>query len=613
MAGTENVHERYRLTPEGARKWLTRIEHDAMLNNWPSRTAWCNEMSISPSTLGGQPQRDSLPKVDILLKVAESLGYSVAEQIADLCERRLEQIAPPDPFDVAHVSVLDLHDRLDSALRSVGSRRPNITDITRSVLNSTHSDRPLTDGASPYARWRARLFDVPMGWLFPHVGYHGVEFMRWYGPGRGREDDNYPAAAWWESPPRRYSFERVRGYVSKFWSSDKVPSRFFGGPQEWQAFRLERLELIARMQSLYPRADLTPYGGYGESFRALLRHNDGSPLRHLFTQQASWSRPEPARSRPCADDDIRLVVLAGTSSVRPVAVGSLVGEALGLETVGFRTMQATLTGLRPINSQNDDVLDGGRDNTWRRARVLAHRRDHAMLVHTNINYLLHDVNGELELTSPARELLDDPTVLVVFLRPASESGSAATWEARMQANTASGRPSSRETVAWGRRAADVMDDAARSSAKLITLEVEPTYIHWGDAYLSADEAREYLWHPTVGDLDVRVAAEVAHLLAHRRTVGQMHHHRLRENFRAFDEGSVVGAHADRLFAATSQRARHGAPWSRAAEMAGWTTVSVWDDRFAQPPRDDEKVAIHQFGSAVTHTVPEGSPWLKVQA
>lgn len=610
MVATNSTSERHRLPPEGAKKWLDRIDHDALLNGWPSRTAWCNEMKISVSTLGGQRKNDSLPQVDILLKVAKELSYSVAEQIADLCGLRLEQIAPPNPFDVAHLSVLDLHDRLDSVLRSVGNRRPTITDITRSILNSSYEDRFLPDGASPYARWRARLFDVPMGWLFPHVGYHGVEFMRWYGPGRGRDQDRYSAASWWEKPPRKYSLTRVGGYVSKFWSADQAPSKFIGTKSEWNAFRLERLELIARMQSLYPRADLTPYGGYGESLQALLRHSDGSRLRHVFTQQASWSRPEPARSQYCADDSIRLVVIAGVSSVRPVPIGSLVGEALGWETVGFRTMQATLTGVRPINSQNDEVLDGGRDNTWRRARALAQKRDKVILVNTNINYLLHNVDGELELTAPALELLDDPTVLIVFLRPAAKSGSAATWEARANANTATGHASSTETVAWGQRAVNVMTKAAAAHprAKLVTLDIEPTYVHWGDAYLSTDEVREYLWHPTVGDLDVRVAAEVAHVVAHKQTVGMVGAHRLRDNLRAFDENSVVGSYADRVFDATSQPRRHGVAWNRAAEI-GWTAVPVWDDRFAQSP-DDDRAAVHQFGSAVTRLVPSASPWLK---
>ncbi|WP_382303907.1 hypothetical protein [Herbiconiux sp. UC225_62] len=609
MNDTDEQDVRHRLTPEGGQKWLDRIEHDALVSGWPSRSAWCKDVDIALSTIGGQPDSSRLPMIDILFKVSETLGYSVAEQVADLCGRRLEQIAPPDPFDVAHVSMLDLHDRLDSALGSVGNRRPTITDITRSVLNSSHGDHSLPDGASPYGRWRARLFDVPMGWLFPHVGYHGVEFMRWYGPGRGRESDTYPAAAWWENPPRKYSRERIRGYVPKIWSLNKVPEQFAGNQSEWKSFRLERLELLARMQSLYPRADLSPYGGYGRSFRALLRHSDGSSLRHIFTQQASWSRPEPARGQRCIDDDIRLVVIAGPSSVRPVPVASLIGEALGWESVGFRTIQATLTGVRPINSQSDDVLDGGRDNTWRRARMLAQKRDHVMLIHANVNYLLQEINGDLELTAPARELLDDPSVLIVFLRPADGSGSAATWEARSRGNTLSGNVSSSQTAAWAQRAAEVMKDAARPRARLMTIEIQPTYIHWGDAYITPEEELEYLWHPTVGDLDVRVAAEVAHVLAHGREVGQVSPQQLRDNLRALDEKSTVGRYADQIFAATSRRGRHAVPWNRAQEAAGWTATSIWDDRFAMPPRKDDKAVVHQFGSAVTRLVSSASPWL----
>jgi len=606
---TDDQNEQQGITPEGGHRWLNRIEHDALVGGWSSRTAWCNDVKISASTIGGQPDRSSLPKIEILLKVAETLRYSVAEQIADLCGRRLEQIAPPDPFDVAHVSLIDLHDRLDSALRSVGNRRPTITDITRTVLNSSNDDHFLPGGASPYARWRARLFDVPMGWLFPHVGYHGVEFMRWYGPGRGRDADSYSAAEWWNHAPRKYSRERIRGYLPKMWSLNNVPSKFAGEQSEWLPFRLERLELLARMQSLYPRADLIPYGGYGSSVKALLRHSDGSPLRHIFTQQASWSRPEPARGQRCVDDNIRLVIVAGPSSVRPVPVGCLIGEALGWETVGFRTMQATLTGVRPINSQSDDVLDGGRDNTWRRARMLAQKRDHVMLVHANINYLLQEVDDELQLTAPAQELLADPSVLVVFLQPSDESGSAATWEARSLGNSLSGNVASSQTAAWGRRAAAVIEETAHPGAQLLTIEVKPTYVHWGDAYISSSDAIEYLWHPTVGDLDVRVAAEVAHVLSHGLAVAQVSPQRLRENLRAFDERSTVGRYADQIFTATSHRGRHAVPWSHTEEAAGWTASPVWDDRFAMPPHKDDKAVVHQFGSSVTALVPHSSPWL----
>lgn len=610
MVSNADEREKHKLSAEGARRWRARIQLQIELNGWPSERDWCMRRSVSQSTLNDQTKRfDSLPKIDTLLTIADDLGYPVAEQIADLSGRRLEHIAPPEPFDVAHISMLDLHDRLDTALRTVGNRRPTVTDVTRSVLNSSHRDRPLEDGASPYARWRARLFDVPMGWHFPHVGYHGVEFMRWYGPGRGRDDDRYTASAWWGRAPRSYSYERVRGYVAKFWSGNTPPKSFTGTSAEWQAFRLERLELVARMQNLYPRADLTPYGGYGESWRALLRHSDGSALRHLFTQQASWSRPDPARSRPCADDDVRLVVIAGTSSVRPVAVGSLIGEALGWETVGFRTMQATLTGARPISSQNDDVVDGTRDNTWRRARALAHKRDQPLLMTTNVNYLLHEINGVLQLTEPARELFADPAVLIVFLQPSDTSGTAESNAARARSNAASGRPSTRETVEWARRAAAVIAEVARESPQLVTLDIEPTYVHWGDAYLAPDESREYLWHPTVGDLDVRVAAEAAHLLSHRLTVGQVPPTRLRENLRAFDEGSVVGSFADRLFEATSHSGRRGAPWNHAIEHPGWTARSTWDEIFTRPPLKEDVGIVHQFGSAVTAPVRAASPWL----
>lgn len=68
MNDTDEQDVRHRLTPEGGQKWLDRIEHDALVSGWPSRSAWCKDVDIALSTIGGQPDSSRLPMIDILLR-----------------------------------------------------------------------------------------------------------------------------------------------------------------------------------------------------------------------------------------------------------------------------------------------------------------------------------------------------------------------------------------------------------------------------------------------------------------------------------------------------------------------------------------------------------------
>lgn len=606
-------------TLEGRTRWWGRLESLVQQSEFGSLPVWAKASGFPVSTVRGYKEPNStVPPLRLLVAIGESFEYSVIEQIADLTEKRIEELAPPNEFDAPHVSRLHIMGRLETALRGSSQRGPSVSDLTRNVLESCERESTFgSSGQSPYGRWRARLFDIPMGWVFPHVGYHAVEFLRWYGPNRGESEDAYPSTAWWDQAAEpRYSLDRIRGSTTPRWFLKERPKNFQGSDAEWNKHRHERLEIVARSGTQFTRARLSTYGSFGKHFSSMLRHSTEPGHRHIFTQQSPLNIADPVYTTPCADPVVRTIIVAGHASVRPIPIASRLGEALGWEVVDFRTMEAMLTGRRPFAVEHIEDRDSA-TRTWERLKVVSRRRDDVLVVPTNVQYLLRKIGSQQDFSPAAEDLLNDPSVAIVLLDTdtGSDQTSSDLWEQRTEQTSPDLNVNGVDSRENAEATSQLVQDAADRFPKALVATVLPTYVHWGGAYVAPehdlgggdDDLHQFLWHPSIGDVDVRVAYELGRTLVEGAPIAQTPRvavDKRGEDFRSFVPGSVLDRHLRRLRAITG-----GSHWRRSLESRDWLRPGGWNEVFSRPPAGpDEMKRLHQAPSLVTH-VSSRSSWL----
>ncbi|MFC5931883.1 hypothetical protein D6T64_03285 [Cryobacterium melibiosiphilum] len=600
--GTDNQD----ITVDGRERWFRRfaelVEQSA---EFGSIRSWSVVAGLAQNTVSGYQTPDRKIPVRMLIAVNDSLDYSVDDQLADLTGRPVQSFGAGGNVQAADA-------------RGAGRRGPSVGDLTRAVLEScARETRVGLQGPSPYGRWRSRLFDIPLGWALPHVGYHAVEFMRWYGPARGKAEDRYPSKQWWaEAAEPGYAINSLKPLVASYWFRDGKPDNFAGTDEDWIEHRLERLELVARLGPLYAPARVSPYGSFG-NFTSLLRHLDKATHRHIFTQQPYASTPDLALSAACADPAVRTIIVAGHASVRPIPIAIRLGEALGWEVVDFRTMEAVLTGQRPNVSAHATASATAAPGVrfWNQVKAESASRRDMLVVTVNLQYLLIGAAGRLKFRDDVIDMLNDPSVAIVFLDADTDIRSGATsanlWEDRRQAMSSKYVEPAVDTKSQAAALSRIVQDAADRFPKALVATVLPTYLYWGDAYVDPlddtkhdDDLRQYLWHPSVGDVDVRVAYELARALVEGKPVGSAPTGSDADttDFRSFLPDSVIYRYRARLREMTG-----GTHWNRGREKHGWLPPTGWNGVFTNPP-DKWMRGIHQVPS-LTALVNERSSWL----
>ncbi|MEI5675738.1 MULTISPECIES: helix-turn-helix transcriptional regulator [unclassified Nocardioides] len=524
-------------------------------------------LGVSINTVGnwvGPKPRPDAPKVESLLRLHQAGLYPIAEQIMDLGDIGDEELRPVVPVWHPRNSLVGLVEQFNELVVDASKTEPDGLDFTRTLLQSCRESGDI-------GRWRARVFDIVHGWHMPYLGGQGVEFLRWYGPNalvdrRPRRTHDFldsipgPEDAW---------KKHVGGELQK-----AVPPPGFLPDEEdesqrlvrWDAFRWERMELIARIVEPLRASQADFIGGWGHGGTALLRNKVVINARHLMTLPPTMSVPEDplALARP----DVHLILVVGPGSLSPTRTATRIAEALGWRHASNRTLSHALTGHRSslVARRTQD------DERVLRYLTALPTTTPPLVVSINYRYLFTSLpgpSGETEqVMLPGVEMLfRSPGVLPVLLSHDRGNASSALWEDRIRYGR--GKPQAHEsaTERVALRQMSQLVDLAENVTGSYMAEVQATHLN-GGAPVGEDELNPARWfiHPVNGDTILRTAYEIAVALRRGRPVTGSG---ARETFH---RASVLDRYRDVLAAATG-----GELWR---DPAGWLECN---QQFGQRP------------------------------
>lgn len=469
------------------------------------------------------------PATETMYALHASGAYLMADQVMDLFGLGVHELAPTVETWQPKYAYNDVMRDLVGVLSKSRQLAPTIHDFTERLLESCQRSGDI-------GRWRTRHFDVPMGWLFPHLGYQGVEFLRWNGP--NRMVDRYPgrSAAYVQGLLERGQITQgaLDKLVSKKVQSLEAPQGFRPSivdeerrASEWLEYRANRYELMARLSSTIRASSAAFTGGFGVQHAPLLRHGGDPTGRYMYVVSAPRPAPRPDVVIPLAGvpPQTRVIVFLAPTSLRMPVIAKHVAEALSWPCDTNRSFAARLYGHRPSL-----LSDPGEDLNRRIcARIAAQAPpiDERTVLAFNFEYLHRKGPDGMVVHPEVLAMLSREWVFPVLMTHPDESepNSSTLWELRQWAgdslpgsNPGGGGIKVMRANDAGAVATDMNAWRLRMTSGGfggVEASILQTFLHAGGAtgVQSAGDHPAFFRHPQVGDLDLRAAYEIAIRLA----------------------------------------------------------------------------------------------------
>lgn len=329
----DDLADEGRLAPDNRWRGMVR---QFVKNTGPVKSV-APEIGISARTLQswvGVDETPAVPRLSVLRRVRDVMDYPLHQQLIDLGlahEGEFQIVARALPASAAFVL-----GRLDAVLSEITSTRPGVWDLAKAVLDSCAE-------TGHAGRWRATVFDILSGGMYPHVGHRAVEFQRWRGSGTERVVENNPADVQrTERIVRALEPDRSvwSGYEAMWW-------RHAPNHPRWHL--LERVELGQRMSKLRPRMATNSFGGVGLAHTALL-HNPNQRYRHIVVDAtgARTAHDPSTMRRPSQAflEGRNKILLVGPPSLSTLPIARMVGSAMGWTVRSERELAGARDGYR---------------------------------------------------------------------------------------------------------------------------------------------------------------------------------------------------------------------------------------------------------------------------
>lgn len=523
-----------------------------------------------------------LPSLKVLHEWALMTGnaYPVVEQVQDLLGLTDAEAFHPQEVWKPRYSHEHLVRQLTDLLNESIAETPSTADMAETLFAScVHTGDP--------GRWRVRLADIPMGWHFPYVGYHSIEFTRWYGPLTTPADDPNPnrvnellaqadaeGVHWRETltsrilastPPDsflQYGFPGEPVHLSTE-PPDLDPAQ---RQQLWQRFTKERHELAYRIGHLLRACRGDWHGTSGRHHLPLvggdpvLKQTTAPNPRHIRIEPTRNTAPRSSRDAQKLGSGASTLLIIGPAGIAAPRIADMVADSLGWSYMSNREMFYRMTGWRPSYGTTTAAVNN------RMLRTLADYPPPQTVVYCNLNYFFDTSTPTLRFLDEALDVLRNPANETVLIAP-SASPSLALWDQRQTRALyySTGAHNAAHQTEMTHRYVEAVRGQAPSHH---IAQILPLFPWTGPAVIREGAfAPEWFRHPTVGDIIVRATFEITLKLqtsAKKGTSPVVH------------QGSTLARHLPRLIACTG-----GARWSAADD------VTTFDERFRRPPGPDE--------------------------
>lgn len=456
---------------------------EVLLGNWTKQDGPC-----------------SAPGVDLLHLIAVPFQYPIVEQLKDL------GYITPDDLDLIDSPLLApnwvLLERLERAISESRRNSSHAADLILALRASTLETKD-------FARWRARVFDIPAGTdKYRHIGFHAVEFEAWLGtmPPLDQNDRlKYRLSLANKTLERLIPSESIR--ASRTLKGRKVEDL---GLEKYLG-NVERAELEHRFGHLRAVGHFNTYGN-GGTLAAPLLGLENPGVRHVYVESSStqddiasskWHSPDTKIFGPL----LNRVVLVAPPAASVVPIGNLVGRALGWTVHSLRQDAGTSAGK--VVHISDQVTSEVPINRALRTFRTASAKDRPSILVTT--YTRH-----LSSTDEGRRILLDPSSIIILVRPTFRTLQA--WAARQRIGQGSSRTVSPEI---GREYLDNVESTIRQrpAGTFHILDYKED-LNWWPAS-SNDRVHspgrfpskvEFFEHPTIGDARLRAAYQISSLL-----------------------------------------------------------------------------------------------------
>ncbi|WP_133058874.1 hypothetical protein [Nocardioides sp. PD653] len=497
----------------GIARWRARAADE-----FPGKTSSRRQaatLGIATNTYNDWLKKATAPSHELMLQFHLRTNFKLGEQTRLLFGVDDHELDIRVPLWEPRLSAEHLLESLRNALRKSHTTTPSVFDIGEALLASCRQTGDL-------GRWRARQFDVPGGWHFPHVAFEAVEFMRWYGPDAGVDHD-----------PDRDTAARFLGIengdipdqASRFLTPAPLaeaspPATFEPGvhaasrARHWEQFRYERAELNKRLERIRGASRTGWVGGYGTLHIPLLRHSTDSTGRHIAIQQPVRPMdPEHAQTVPVVDQQgVRTILLLGTSAVSIGPLGTWLADALGWTSLWVEELNHRHSGQRILLLEMDR-----RDLIPAIYRNLARDPLPRTVLTIPLPWLHRDAREQPAAATRLPEaelLLQSERVLPILIKPTPET--LALWEERQSLASAGGhRPSPHNRMNRVAELYRVCEDYLSTVPGAVVADVTATLPWAGDAVMAADQDDQipsFYQHPLIGDMLLRVTYELGFAL-----------------------------------------------------------------------------------------------------
>jgi transcriptional regulator with XRE-family HTH domain len=567
-------------------------------------------VGVAHSTYSGWMQKNG-PSVEALLRFHTYTDFRIGEQVRLLFGIDEREFDVRLPLWEPRFTVEYMIENLRTMLLKSGTTAPSVFDLGEALIASCRETGDI-------GRWRVRQFDVPGGWHFRHIAFEAVEFMRWYGPDVGVDDDpNYGRAQelLGVEDPMVALRDWERFLSPKALALPDPPVTFEAGTKEpdrsahWEQFRFERAELNQRLEQIKLASRTGWVGGYGYLHTPLLRHSAAATGRHIALQPLVRSvDPHHAQTVPAADDqDVRTIALLGTAAVSVSTLGNWLADALGWTWVSVEELNHRHSGQRLLLSDRDQ-----RDLMPTVYATFADRPFPRTVLTAPLTWLQSiGANGEGGSASrmpEAESLLAGPHVLPILVRPTPDT--IALWEERQTLASAEGyRPSPLNRAGRVTAMYDAWEEYLATVPGAIVAELSATLPWAGEAVMrpgafedaGPDSQPAFYHHPLIGDMLLRITYELGAALrssdginALRARGGARPGGRAQAALRGLRAARPrLGAARPVGFAPTSLVSEHETQLRAVVGHGQWVDDHhlVWDSALEFPPAKDRRPAM----------------------
>ncbi|WP_458117277.1 hypothetical protein [Arthrobacter sp. D2-10] len=456
----------------------------------------------------------SSPSISSLLEVAQIIDYPLVEQLVDL------GYVAPDDLDLIDSPLLTpgwlLMQRLERALSETRRTASGVAELISALR--AHTIRTSTSTVEDLARWRARVFDIPVGTKkYRHIGYHAVEFEVWLGP--------TPEASW----DRRLAERERRGnatvcrLIPSASAREKLLKRHLGNREpstEVMAGAYERVELEHRME--IPRAEghFNVYGLDGKLAAPLVGDSRPGP-RHIYVESASV-KTDLRESRPQSPDiDLfeyvngsgqkawaKKILFIAPPAASPVPTAHLIGRALGWNVISLRQSAGSVTGSL-VRIRDQESARQSIERASRAFRTASGTESPTLFVGTYLQSLANSEEG--------KRLLLDESLLPVLLIPTWST--LQYWVARQRVGQGLINPKAAEDT---EKVLNQIEETVRQrefgNGEVFQFSRDMEW--WPTRGRNAPEkfadSADFFEHPVIGDIRLKAAYQLAYLFTNGR-------------------------------------------------------------------------------------------------